>query len=428
MYLAHTNKEANSNPSTQTNVIKGLTPTVFDYETGELLTSEQYYPVLEEFANYVSAKSKIFVETYHDQLLNGISKYKNLLPTGIAQKLKIRCDTSDHSDGIHAAIQTFSSYVLSEDPDKKEPETYPLLLALAPGDRENWSGSYDSETHCYYLDWKCWTRHLIFVFDIPDYIDDYEFSRWRAPSVVWKNNEPYWFLSFDESLTYSDDEKSPHIARIIAGYDMGRVLPYYISVYTSDRKLIAQYKPSSRLLALNKKRETCLVNVSNLRKKIEQAERLGRGKVAKTVRQREEKRLLKHRASVLGLVIAKMVAKELSDICDFHGVDLLVGEDLRWVSGNKWIQGIIQDEVAHRVHRVHTKHATVSATNTSQTCSRCHSTNTYHNNTTREIVCRDCGFREDRDASASKEIAERKIKVYHRRVMKCRKTYQVLSG
>ena len=165
------------------------------------------------------------------------------------------------------------------------------------------------------------------------------------------------------------------------------------------------------------------MNVSNLRKKIEQAERLGRGKVAKTVRQREEKRLLKHRASVLGLVIAKMVAKELSDICDFHGVDLLVGEDLRWVSGNKWIQGIIQDEVAHRVHRVHTKHATVSATNTSQTCSRCHSTNTYH-----KIVCRDCGFREDRDASASKEIAERKIKVYHRRVMKCRKTYQVLSG
>lgn len=95
-------------------------------------------------------------------------------------------------------------------------------------------------------------------------------------------------------------------------------------------------------------------------------------------------------------------------ICTLKSDDTtIVLEDLRWVEGgSKWNVGEFRTAILHQGKKNRKKVKFVSAYHTSQSCCNCGKQVT-HNTSSREVTCKECKLKLDRDSNATRNIGKK---------------------
>ena len=110
----------------------------------------------------------------------------------------------------------------------------------------------------------------------------------------------------------------------------------------------------------------------------------------------------------LGRELALLAAEQVVGHLLAHGVDVLVMENLSWVSAahgsSRWNFSDQQRAIEHACWREGIKVVYVSAAYSSQTCPVCGSRDVSHDDGKRLTVCKFCGHSGDRDFSASRVL------------------------
>lgn len=421
-------KELNTNKNAQMSVIKACRPYMCcDTETGEILEKSDYEPLIIELVKYVQKKTTELVSTHENELLAMLDDPKcPKQPVGACQRYGITADVSDLPKGVHQpyrinrlimhkAFTEYKSYHESDDPNKKPPQ-HALKINLGAVDSQMATIDYDEEHRVVALQWKCWVRDITLFFCYPDYVNHYNISKFCLPTVRYdeESGELSYDLSVEESLNYSINHKSPHHKTIVAGYDLGRRKTFVLKIMTDTGKVIARREASPRLRELNDKRERILANKKVIAGKLAAYDALGIHPDKYEV-YGEEKKNLAAKAAALGREIALLTGSEIASLCEWHGVHVVAGEDLSWVSdahgSSRWVHGECQDAISHAVRRVGVKHFTVSAAYTSSTCPSCGSRDTSCDSKSRVVSCKKCSHEEDRDDVGAYNVTSRRARV-----------------
>ena len=88
---------------------------------------------------------------------------------------------------------------------------------------------------------------------MPGYFTAYDVTSLSLPTVHEKSGRTVFDFPFDEALR--DRLRDPAASLICAGYDLGRVKPFVLTVVNRFGKRIAVYEASGRLCELNRRRE-----------------------------------------------------------------------------------------------------------------------------------------------------------------------------
>ena len=319
------------------------------------------------------------------------------------------------------AVTQYGSYVKNPDANKKEP-TYSKKITLGACDKQM-CRVYLEENATIMLDWKCWDKHLIFVFAVPEYALQKRIVKISLPSVrlVADKNDDNKIIDIIFDFTYEEQckqkSKLTDKRHIIMGVDLGRVRTFVLAVLNEKGGVIRVYFSRHDVEFLNQKRERINKELGFVYKKIDAYVALGAEDEkhelhAKLVELRRQKGFLKGARTRLGKELAKLSARRIADLADEWGVDHAFFEDLSWVTGakygSKWVHGKVFHEANQSLWKMGISVDTVNAKNTSQTCEFCGSHNMYH--TGRETVCKDCHKHSNRDRGASIEGGRRGCK------------------
>ncbi|RAP51160.1 MAG: hypothetical protein BZ138_05820 [Methanosphaera sp. rholeuAM270] len=423
-------------PKTQDGCLPHQLPAyVIDPETAEELDYETVVAIyIAPLLEYVREKTKNTITADKQAIFDAIeSEEKIKQPTGLAWKHGIRPDLSDAKDkGIlatsrvekviqHRIVSEVQSYLANPNPDKAEPTFDALKANLGAADKQIATVTYDPELGKTLLYWKCWTRELLFIFDLPDFASDYDISKVCLPSVYYsKTRERVEFdFPFVEALDYSQNE----FHHCYGAYDAGRAEPYRLAFKNGKGALIAEYRASGRCRALNAKRERVLANIKAVQDKLAQYDALGLPDdyPRRTVLVEEKKRL-KAKAKAEGEALARLMGWEIARHCRRHGAAVLAAEDLSWVNdahgSSRWNHSAQQSWVERECRRVGTAFMTVSAKGSSSTCSACGSVDVSHDSSKRTVKCRVCRVELDRDVSAARVLAGRCLVSYRKYMAK----------
>lgn len=421
-------KVLNQNKRTQMSVIKGCSPYMcYDTETGELLEPADYEPLIINLVKYVTGKTRQLVKERENELIAMLDD--DNCPSqavGAMQRYGISADISDLPKKVqqkyrinrlimHKTFTEYKAYHNNEDPNK-QPPSFDYKINLGAVDPQMALISFDEGHQVVALRWKCWDRDITLLFSYPAYVNNYDLHKFCLPTIQYDEDTGTlsYFLSVEENLSYLVNDKSAHVKTIVAGYDLGRKIPFVLKVMTDTGRVVATRKASGRLSALNAKRERLIANKKVLTGKLAAYDALGVRPARYGVYEREVA-CLREKIRVLGREVAFLTGAEIAGLCAFHGVHVVAGEDLSWVNdehgSSRWVHGQSQECVAHSVRRVGVKHFTVSARGTSSTCTACGSRDTSCDGGSRVVRCKACGHEEDRDSTGAFNVARRRARV-----------------
>ena len=412
-------------PNSQNGCIPHQRPAyIIDAQTGEMLDEENVNRLyVLPFLEYVRDKTKETVDADKANIISIISnETKVKQPTGLAWKHNIRPDLSDIAkQGVlaqsriekiiqHRVVSELASYVNNPNPKKEEPTFDSLKANLGAADKQICSVEYDTDLGKVTLVWKCWTREIVFIFDVPDFALEYAIEKFSLPSIRFDeaSGQVTYDIPFTENLDYSKNE----FHHCYGAYDSGRVIPYFLTFKNHKGAIIASYKASGMCRVLNSKRERILGDVKNINAKLCQYDALQLpDDYPKRLVLKEEKRRLKAKAKALGEAMARLMGHEVAKRCAKQGAAVVAAEDLSWINdahgSSRWNHSVQQLWVAREVQRAGIAFMTVSAKNSSQICSGCGSKNVTHDSSKRLTTCEDCHLSLDRDESASRVLCDR---------------------
>ena len=436
-------------PQTITSAIKGLEPIIV-HEASDKTSDDIINHVDNEWKDsvklliaYVKKKSEELAndnkEKLNQILINDNEKKRNVAPVGIAWRYQIIPNMNDYPKANKAAsrvqrliqfnaITTYESYLKNTDKRKKEP-TYPDQINLGAIDKQMAVISHVADTPLLVLRFKCWDKDLKFVFLIPEYVFRKHIKKFNLPTIRLVDDDIVFDFSVEE-YTKVRRHKTCYDKKIYAGIDLGRVKAYTMAIMNENNGVIAQYEACGQAKFINDKRNRLLEESSFLYRKEERYKQLLH--LADDIKvddieipddAGDGERLLYNRlirlmgvihpavrASVhrLGHELALLVAEQVVEHLLAHGVDVLVLEDLSWVSAERgssyWNFSDQQRAIQHACWREGIRVVYVSAAYSSQTCPVCGSRDVYHDSGKRLTVCRSCGFSGDRDFSASRVL------------------------
>ena len=390
-----------------------LTPiTGVDLSTGEILSKNEYNESITHLMSFVKdetvrlyAQNKDVFETQISEAKKigspnsfarqrGYSSQSKLLPPNILAKSRI------NELVLHKFTSEVSSYVNNPNPRKQSP-SFGLKINLGAVDKQMARLSYDTITQNLFLELKCWDKHLLLEFWVPNNLKSKTITKWCLPSIQVEKGVPQFRFIVEEQ-----PQKRSNARKEWAGLDLGVREPYTVVVVNNEGKRTADYHSTKGLRALSEKRSRLILEKKHTQKKIDAYTGLGLDPV-KLVTSRNR---LRNKITHLGSTISQKVGSEIAYKLDKHSLNTLVVEDLTWVRGNKyggrWNHSAQQASIKQSLSRKGMKVKKINPKNTSQTCSKC-SSPIVHNTKTRTIWCEDCKLRLDRDYNAAINIIKR---------------------
>lgn len=244
-----------------------------------------------------------------------------------------------------------------------------------------------------FLHWKCWDEEYTLIFNIPQYIQQRNITKWSLPTV---SSEGFLFTT--------QEDPTPITTGIIAGLDLGRVEPFVMVVLSQNSKLAGEFHARPQLKKTNAKRERILQEVKFTTAKIAAYHSLGLG----TEKLRLENTRNRAKVLRLGASLAGEVAANVTRISVAQRVEILHIENLKWAVGKKygsrWNHGETSNKIEHASARAGVKVRRVNPRGTSQHCFKC-GTTVKHDTKKRSVWCSGCQSQLDRDKNAALNIA-----------------------
>ena len=194
----------------------------------------------------------------------------------------------------------------------------------------------------------------------------------------------------------------------VVGVDLGKVEPFIATIIDPDSKhrsapFHANYKRrlGSLVKAEKKRRELA----SHLHERANLCDKHNRKDHADVLR--TEAKRVSAKATRIKREISQCIASQIISVADKSDAHVSL-ENLSWLDslGGRWPHAEIQSRIENTAKRYGLKVFKVSARDTSKTCSRCGG-RVSNNSKTRVGTCNTCGFKLNRDVSASREIALR---------------------
>ena len=212
---------------------------------------------------------------------------------------------------------------------------------------------------------------------------------------------------FDIAIEHETDQQDTNK---VVGIDLGKVEPFVATIIDPGNKhrsapYHANYKRwlGSLVKAEKKRRELA----SHLYKRADLCSIHNRTDHANVLR--TEAKRVSAKATRIKHEISQCIASQIVSVAEQNDAHIAV-ENLSWLDsqGGRWPYAEIQTRIENTAKRYGLKIVKVSAKDTSRTCSRCGG-KTSNNKITRVGTCATCGFKLDRDVSASREIALRAV-------------------
>lgn len=198
--------------------------------------------------------------------------------------------------------------------------------------------------------------------------------------------------------------KVSHTEESYLGVDLGRVVPYVAALTNQKGDVVSLHYPSEQIMGTHRKQVTAKRQGADLARKIAQYEALGLVDKATKAREEKERQLAAVRRK--DLAIAKTTGRELVILAK-HNNAALGMEDLRWVKrSGRWKHGITNNWVEHFARFDTVRTTRVNPAYSSSTCPCCEDTTATYQ-TGRDIRCKACRVRVDRDEAASIEMSRR---------------------
>jgi len=196
----------------------------------------------------------------------------------------------------------------------------------------------------------------------------------------------------------------------VVGVDLGKVEPFVATVIDLESKyrsapFHANYKRRlGSLVKAEKKRHDLS---AHLYKRASLCEKYNRGQHAQILR--TEAKRVSAKATRIKHEISQCIANQVVEIAEKSDAHLSL-ENLSWLDakGGRWPHAEIQSRIEKTAKRYGLKVVKVSAKDTSKTCSRCGG-KVSNNSRTRVGTCNTCGFKLNRDVSASREVGLRSV-------------------
>ena len=194
----------------------------------------------------------------------------------------------------------------------------------------------------------------------------------------------------------------------VVGVDLGRVEPFVATIIDPRTKYkSAPYHANHkrRLGSLVKKEQRCRTLATHLYNRADLCESHSRNQHAQVLR--TEAKRVSAKATRIKHEISRCIASQIVSVADKSDAHVSL-ENLSWLDslGGRWPHAEIQSCIENTAKRYGLKVFKVSARDTSKTCSRCGG-RVSNNSKTRVGTCNTCGFKLNRDVSASREIALR---------------------
>ena len=194
----------------------------------------------------------------------------------------------------------------------------------------------------------------------------------------------------------------------VVGVDLGKVEPFvatFIDPESKHRSAPYHVNYKRRLGSLVGKEQKRRDLATHLYKRADFCEGYNRTDHANVLR--TEAKRVSAKATRIKHEISQCIASQVAEIADQNNAHVSL-ENLSWLDsqGGRWPHAEIQSRIESTVKRYGLKVVKVSAKNTSRTCSRC-GDKVSNNSKTRVGTCTTCGFKLNRDVSASREIALR---------------------
>ena len=210
---------------------------------------------------------------------------------------------------------------------------------------------------------------------------------------------------FDIAIEHEIDERQTNK---VVGVDLGRVEPFVATVIDSETKHRSapfHTNHKRRLGSLVKKEQQRRDLSHYLYEKANLCDKYNRTDHADVLR--TEAKRVSAKATRIKHEISQCIASQVVEIADRNDAHVSL-ENLSWLDsqGGRWPYAEIQSRIESTAKRYGLRTIKVVARGTSSTCSRCGGKTT-NNKVTRVGTCATCGFKLDRDVSASREIALR---------------------
>ena len=210
---------------------------------------------------------------------------------------------------------------------------------------------------------------------------------------------------FDLAIEHETGERQ---TKRFVGVDLGKVEPFVATVINpKDKYRSSPYHASykrrlSSLVKAEKKRHEL---ASHLHKRADLCDSHNRVHHARVLR--TEANRVGAKATRLKHEISQCIASQVVEIADQNNAHVSL-ENLSWLDakGGRWPHAEIQSRIESTAKRYGLKVVKVNAKDTSRTCSHCGG-KVSNNSKTRVGSCTSCGFKLNRDVSASREIALR---------------------
>lgn len=390
-----------------------LTPiTGINLTTGEILVKDEYNESITHLISFVKDETVKLYAQNKDVFETQISEAKRIgSPNSFARQKGYSSQAKDLPANIlaksrinelvlHKLTSEVRSYVNNPNPRKQSPN-FGLKINLGAVDKQMAKLSYDTITQNLFLELKCWDKHLLLEFWLPNNLKNKTITKWCLPSIQIEKGVPQFRFIVEEQ-----SQKRATAQKEWAGLDLGVREPYTIVVVNNKGQRTADYHSTKGLRELNEKRSRLILEKKHTQKKIDAYTRLGLDS-SKLVLSRDR---LRNKITHLGSTVSQKMGNEIASKLDKHSLNTLVVEDLTWVRGNKyggrWNHSAQQASIKQSLSRKGIKVKKVDPKNTSQTCSKC-SVPIIHNTKTRTVWCGDCKLRLDRDYNAAINIIKK---------------------
>lgn len=386
----------------------------FDVRSGQQVSAAEVSRAVGELTDYVTAETQRLFTVHTEQLYVDISNadrigsansfarqrgyvsdYKNL-PREVKAKSRV------NELVLAKLIAETASWVNNPNPLKKGPG-FSEKINLGAVDKQMASLSHDESAGVLTLRWKVWDRELLLEFDIPEYVTKRNIRKWCLPSVKLKDGEAFFYFAVQEDPAQRTTRPTE-----VAGIDLGRTKAFHAGVVNKHGQRIADYKPSGRVTALNRKRENLLVEKKHIQAKVQHYRKLGILEDTQVLLCEEAKRKA-NKASRLAREVGWQAAADITRKLEKHNLNLVAVEQLNWVTGPKhggrWTHSVHQSAIKHSLIRKGIRTSKRNAAGTSRSCWKCGTK--LKKSSGRTAWCTSCKEEFDRDFNAALRLASK---------------------
>lgn len=208
-------------------------------------------------------------------------------------------------------------------------------------------------------------------------------------------------LVFKFTIEYTVPDITPNK---VMGVDLGKFEPFVATVIDESQQWhSAPFFASNKIKGLGRKYDDLMSRAAHLRNKESRCRSSDHLNKADVLAQHQQG--IKNKARRVKNEAMQQIGHEIAETAYSMNAEVFM-ENLSWLGsrGGRWNFREIQDAITNSCARKGVPVSFVSAKDTSNTCTRCGSSVRH---TGRDNVCFSCGFRINRDVSASREIALR---------------------